>query len=32
LVEIALNRGRAADALAASAGDPVRLRPADIGS
>lgn len=32
LVEIALNRGRAADALAASPGNPVRLRPADIGS
>lgn len=32
LVEIALNQGRAADALAASAGDPIRLRAADIGS
>ena len=32
LVEIALNRGRAADVLAAAPGDPVRLEPADIGS
>ena len=32
LVEIALNQGRAADAFAASAGDPVWLRAADIGS
>lgn len=32
LVEVALNRGRAADALAASAGVPIRLRAADIGS
>lgn len=31
-VEIALNRGRAADPLAASPGDPVRIRRADIGS
>jgi S-adenosylmethionine hydrolase len=33
LVEIAVNRGRAADALgAANPGDPVRLEPGDIGS
>lgn len=32
LVEIALNQGRADDAFAASAGDPVGLRAADIGS
>jgi S-adenosyl-L-methionine hydrolase (adenosine-forming) len=32
LVEIALNRGRAADVLPAAPGDPVRFRPVDIGS
>lgn len=32
LVEIALNQGCAAEAFAASSGDPVWLRPADIGS
>jgi S-adenosyl-L-methionine hydrolase (adenosine-forming) len=32
LVEIALNRGRAAEALAATPGDPVQVRAADIGS
>jgi S-adenosyl-L-methionine hydrolase (adenosine-forming) len=32
LVEVALNRGRAADVLAAAPGDPVRVRAADIGS
>ena len=32
LVEIAVNRGRAADLLAASPADLVRVRPADIGS
>jgi hypothetical protein len=32
LVEVALNGGRAAEALAAAPGDPVRVRAADIGS
>jgi len=32
LVEIALNRGRAADVLAAAPDDPVRVRASDIGS
>lgn len=32
LVEIAVNRGRAADILAASPGENMRIRPADIGS
>lgn len=32
LLEVAINQGRAAEALAASAGDPVRLQAVDIGS